>query len=80
MKAMKRGVIDVLFRVFCLLFGSGSITIGCLSLFLALDNLRCMLWFEAPFTPCLDLLCVLVGVGAIYVGVSALSRVFQSIE
>lgn len=77
---MKRGVIDVLFRVFCLLFGSGAITIGCLSLFFVLDNLRSMLWFEAPFTPCLDLLCVLVGIGAIYVGVSALSRVFQSIE
>lgn len=78
---MKRGVIDVLFRVFCLLFGTGAITIGCLSLFFVLDNLRCMLWSEAPFPPCLDLLCVLVGgVGAIYVGVSALSRVFQSIE
>lgn len=77
---MRGGFIEVVFRVFCLLFGSGAITIGCLSLFLVLDNLRCMLWFAAPFTPCLDLLCVLVGVGAIYVGVSALSRVFQSTE
>lgn len=77
---MRGGFIEVAFRVFCLLFGTGAITMGCLSLFLVLDNLRCMLWFEAPFTPCLDLLCVLVGVGAIYVGVSALSRVFQSIE
>jgi hypothetical protein len=77
---MKRGIIDFLFRVFCLLFGTGAITVGCLSLFLVLDNLRSMLWFEAPFTPCLDLLCVLVGVGAIHVGVSALSRVFNSIE
>lgn len=77
---MRGGFIEVAFRFFCLLFGTGAITMGCLSLFLVLDNLRCMLWFEAPFTPCLDLLCGLVGVGAIYVGVSALSRVFQSIE
>lgn len=77
---MRGGFIEVVFRVFCLIFGTGAITIGCLSLFLVLDNLRCMLWFAAPFTPCLDLLCVLVGIGAIYVGVSALSRVFQSTE
>ena len=80
MKDMKRGVIDVLFRVFCLLFGTGAIAIGCLSLFFVLDDLCCMLWFAVRFTPCLDLLCVLVGVGVIYVGVSALSRVFQSTE
>lgn len=77
---MRGGFIEVAFRVFCLLFGTGAITIGCLSLFLVLDNLRCVLWFAAPFTPCLDLLCVLVGVGVIYIGVSALSRVFQSTE
>lgn len=77
---MRGGFIEVAFRFFCLLFGTGAIVMGCLSLFLVLDNLRCMLWFAAPFTSCLDLLCVLVGVGAIYVGVSVLSRAFKSEE
>lgn len=77
---MKGGFLYILLRVFFLFFGSGAITVGCMLLFWFMDHVSQIFWSSVSFSPVMDLLCVVVGVGSIYSGVSVLSRAFKSEE
>lgn len=77
---MKGGFLHILLRVFFLFFGSGAITVGCMLLFWFMDHVSQIFWSSVSFSPVMDLLCVVVGVGSVYSGVSVLSRAFKSEE